>query len=284
MEKLLHALSNSLVAQNRDLRAVQSSLLEMQLMMYQNRFLGSKALQPLACHSESYFSQNGEDGILSEIFRRLGRPLERCIEIGAGDGAENNTLYRVLNGAKALWVEGAEKNVSSIRELHAHIIASGNLQVLQATIHAENINDVIRNSVVGAEIDLLTIDIDGNDYWVWQAVSVARPPVVVVEYNAFFGPDSTWVMEYNPKHSWSGGHVYYGASLGALVKLSREKGYSLVGCDFMGVNSFFVRDDLLKDGNFPGPHEARQMFQPFRGTLGKCRKGKRVRVGPYRLV
>lgn len=283
MEAILKQLNAVLTSHGRDLRAIQSSLIEMQQASYRQQYSGGATTAPLACFSESYFSQNGEDGIITEIFRRLGLPLQRFVEIGAGDGTENNTLLRILNGGSGLWLEGSDTNYQGIVNAHQSHIASGRLHVRKEMVTAENVMTILESSGFGRDLDMLSIDIDGNDYWVWQAATVT-PPVVVMEYNAFYGPDSTWVMTYNPAHYWTGGHIYYGASLGALTKLGKAKGYTLVGCDFMGVNAFFVRDDLMDSEIFPGPHEPLAMFHPFRGTLGKCRKGKKVKFGPYENI
>ena len=98
-----------------------------------------------------------------------------------------------------------------------------------------------------AEFDLLSIDIDGNDYWVWQAVTHYKPRVVVIEYNALYGPSAPWIMEYNAAHCWDGTSCYHGASLKSLETLGAGKGYRLVGCDITGMNAFFVREDLVKN-------------------------------------
>lgn len=87
-------------------------------------------------------------------------------------------------------------------------------------------------------------------------------------------------MAYDPNYVWAGGHRYFGASLKALEKLGHSKGYTLVGVDFMGVNSFFVRNDLLSD-LFPGPYTSEDLFQPFRRSVGQMIKGKAPKFGPY---
>lgn len=109
----------------------------------------------------------------------------------------------------------------------------------------------IEQSGIFGEIDLLSIDIDGNDYWVWKAMTAIRPRVVVIEYNSSFGPDRSVTVAYDPSFRRYEKHpsgLYYGASLQALNKLAAQKGYFLAGCDSAGVNAFFVRDDLADRG------------------------------------
>jgi hypothetical protein len=241
----------------------------------------SEPNSPLACWSERAFSQNGEDGIVAEIFARLGRKVGSFIEIGAGDGCENNTIRWLLDSARGVWVEGSASNVAAIRGHHAKAIKAGQLNVISQMVNAENINQIIRSSWPANELDILSIDIDGNDYWVWKAIDAVDPVLVIVEYNGRYGSSLSWTMKYNPTHSWPGGNSYYGASLKALEKLGREKGYALIGVDYMGVNAFFLREDLVDEGRFPGPHTAEALFQPFRRSFGELPAGKNAAFGPY---
>jgi hypothetical protein len=190
------------------------------------------------------FSQNDEDGILQEVFRRIGASSKTFVEFGVQDGLQNNTRLLLYQGWRGLWIEADAKACRRMQRSFAAEIASGQLQVRQSLVTAENIMDLIGAARLG-DIDLLSIDIDGNDYWIWEAISL-RPKVVVIEYNAKFPPPTKWVMQYNPQHVWDYTD-YQGASLESLTELGRRKGYVLVGCCLAGVNAFFVRDDLLQD-------------------------------------
>ena len=139
---------------------------------------------------------------------------------------------------------------------------SGVLKAQQAMVTAENIEELFEQLDVPQEFDLLNIDIDGNDYWVWQAVTRFRPRVVVIEYNATFGPEAEYVMPYRPDYLWDRSSQT-GASLKALERLVARKGYRLVGCNFTGVNAFFVRSDLA-EGAFCPPHTAEYHWEPAR--------------------
>lgn len=211
------------------------------------------------------FSQNGEDGILQEIFRRIGTTNKTFVEFGAGTGLENNTAHLLLRGWKGHWFEADEAHVKSIQEQFHTLFQNGMLFLAQVFITAENIESLFVRSGVPKDFDLLSIDIDGNDYWVWKKIVNFSPRVVVIEYNALFRPGTDWIIKYNPSHAWKK-TSYYGASISSLERLGREKGYSLVGCDFTGTNAFFVRNDLLQD-KFLEPFTAENHYEPPRYFL-----------------
>lgn len=144
-------------------------------------------------------------------------------------------------------------------------LESGAIRFKQAYVYPENIESLFGDLGVPETPDLLSIDIDGNDYWVWQAITRFRPRMVVAEYNANYPPDVSWIMKYNAKHAWNGG-THYGASLLALEKLGASKGYALVGCDFTGVNAFFVLKEFAD--KFAGPHTAANHYEPPRSRIG----------------
>lgn len=121
-----------------------------------------------------------------------------------------------------------------------------NPSIKKETVTTENINFLFKKYKVPKEFDLLSIDIDFNDYWVWKAIDGYSPRVVVIEYNASIPPTESKTIIYNPNARWDGTN-YFGASLLALVKLGKRKGYALIGCEKKGVNAFFVRNDLIKN-------------------------------------
>ncbi len=211
------------------------------------------------------YSQSGEDGILREVFRRIGETDRSFVELGAGAGLENNTTSLLVRGWTGHWLECDRRNVARIRSKFGRMLERGTLHVERQLVTAENVEPLLSRLGIAAEPDLLSIDIDGNDYWVWQAISSVRPRVVVVEYNAFFQPDVHWVMAYAPRHRWPG-TIYFGASLASLVDLAGEKGYRLAGCTLSGVNAFFVREDLAA-GRFQEPFTAERHWQPSRPAL-----------------
>lgn len=208
------------------------------------------------------YSQHDEDGMIQEIFRRIKVTNQVFIEFGVGDGTENNALYLLLSGWKGLWIEGNKFNAHTIDRQFSTFIQSGNLTFLHKFVDRDSINEIILSTKVSGEIDLLSIDIDGNDYWVWEAISEVQPRVVVIEYNAVFRPPLSIVADYNKDFVWDG-TSYNGASLKALELLGSRKGYALIGCSLSGINAFFVRQDLLED-KFCAPWTAENHFEPPR--------------------
>ncbi|HSA55995.1 MAG TPA: hypothetical protein VLE53_09835 [Gemmatimonadaceae bacterium] len=210
-------------------------------------------------HGYKVYSQHDEDGIIEEIFRRVGSTNRYFVEFGAGDGLENCTLYLVLKGWRGAWIDGSAVCHEMIQRNLESVIREGRLRARHALITAENIEHLFRELDVPAEFDLLSIDIDRNDYWVWRAIAAWRPRVVAIEYNASFGPTASCVVPYDPYAVWNLTN-WFGASLKALEHLGREKGYSLVGCNLTGVTAFFVRRDLA-EGQFAAPFTAENHFE-----------------------
>ncbi len=204
------------------------------------------------------YSQNDEDGILQEIFDRIGTETKRFVEFGVQNGLECNSHYLLHKGWTGLWLEGNESFCRQIQEKFAYVISKGLLKIDCVFITRENINQKIEEWTGGGEIDLLSIDVDGNDYHIWDAISCITPRVVCIEYNGRFSPDCEWAMPYFSEHVWQG-NDYFGASLKALENLGRKKGYQLVGTNLTGVNAFFVRTDLAQ-GKFPEPATAENLY------------------------
>ncbi len=210
------------------------------------------------------YSQSEEDGIIQEIFRRIGTTDRRFVEFGVEEGLENNTLKLLLEGWSGLWIEGSRKYVDAIERRFADVLGTRRLAVRNAFITTSNVNELIGAWGEGG-IDLLSIDIDGNDYYVWEALTVVRPRLVVVEYNGKFPPPLSVVQDYNASHVWTGTD-YMGASLEALVRLGKRLGYCLVGTNFVGANAFFVRADLAGE-KFQRPFTAENHYNPARYFL-----------------
>jgi len=194
------------------------------------------------------FSQSGQDGIIQYLIRNIEIYRPVFVEFGVQDYREANTRFLLLNNNwSGLILDGDEANVAAIRR--DPIYWRYNLQADCCFITAENINDILRDRGFVGEIGLLSIDIDGNDYWVWQAIEVIQPAIVICEYNFRFGCDRSVVVPYDAKFVRGEAHfswIYYGASLPALCHLANDKGYGFVGCNSFGNDAFFVRRDLLK--------------------------------------
>lgn len=197
------------------------------------------------------FSQNGEDGVIEEIFRRIGAGGKFFVEFGIQDGTECNTR-RLLEqeGWKGAWIEGSPDSVLEARARFGELP----IVVLNRFITRENILELFQEAGVLESPDLLSIDIDGNDYWMWKEIALRHQPrVVVIEYNAGFLPGIRWRQPYAADYRWDLSSRF-GASLSSLEELGQELGYELVACESTGVNAFFVRQDLV-EGRFIGLHK-----------------------------
>lgn len=169
----------------------QQQLLLSQLDEYTRRLLQDERYsspERLNRYEMQVFSEGGEDGILGEIFRRIGVASRALVEIGVGDGLQNNTAFLVLQSWRAFWIEGDDRAVETISRILRTPIAEGRLRVVRSFVTAENIADTLRQMEVPEEVDLLSLDIDRNTYWVWAALSKLRARVVVVEYHASLPP------------------------------------------------------------------------------------------------
>lgn len=200
-------------------------------------------------HGYKVFSQSDEDGIIAEIFRRIGTTNRIFVEFGAEVGQENNSRHLLEQGWSGLWIEGNPDYPGAIRAYFENELAAGQLKLIPEFVSVENINRFISSAGISGDIDLLSVDIDGNDYHVWNAISCIAPRLVVAEHNGY-PPPMDWVMPYDPEFRWDGKTGAYGSSLMANARLSAAKGYTLVATGIYSANGFYVRNDQLSD-KFP---------------------------------
>jgi hypothetical protein len=199
------------------------------------------ARDELSSYELRVFSQNGEDGVLAEILHRLGPGSKTFVEFGAGTGAQGNcVLLADCFSWSGLFIEADPEYFVTLSAKYA---GNHDVETVRAEVSPDNVNKLFQAAKVPSELDVLSIDIDGQDYWVWAAISEYRPRVVVVEYNATLDVESVLVQPREVAGPWDG-TTYFGASLGAFCTLADEKGYALVHTDLTGVNAFFVRTDL----------------------------------------
>ena len=199
------------------------------------------------------FSQNGEDGILLYIFSLIGTTNKKLLDIGCGSCICSNHANLVINhGWTGLLIDGNEGNIQAGREFYAHCPDTRVWppKLVHAWVTKDNINSLLSNYSFGGEIDLLSLDIDGIDYWIWLAIESLSPRVVVLEYMDVWGSEASVTVPY--QENFVGkydeyGLYYGGASLSAFVKLGKEKGYRLVGCQRYGFNAFFIRSGIGED-------------------------------------
>ena len=196
----------------------------------------------------SIFSQWGEDGIIDWLVENNPGIPQTFIEFGVEDYTESNTRFLLQSrNWSGLVIDGSEENILNIQK--QGIYWRHNLTAKHAFIDCENINSLINESGYQGEIGLLSIDIDGNDYWVWDSINSISPAIVVCEYNALFGDIYSFTTPYRPDfHRTSAHHsnLYFGASIQAMISLGKQKGYTFIGTNSTGVNAFFIRNDLAQ--------------------------------------
>jgi hypothetical protein len=194
----------------------------------------------------SAHSMQGEDGHILHILRESGAANRHFVEIGIQNGLECNTANLAFNfGWSGVLIEGSPADAAVAARNYA---CFPRVTVRQSFVTRENVAELLRSAGARADADLFSLDIDGNDYWVWNALTDFNPRVAVVEYNAAFGPTRAVTIPYAADFCLGDKHprLYFGASLAALTKLANKKGYALVGTADNGPNAFFVRRDCLK--------------------------------------
>jgi hypothetical protein len=193
------------------------------------------------------YSQFGEDGIIQFLTQRIPIENDVFVEFGVEDYSESNTRFLLVqDNWRGLIIDAAASHREFLQS--AGLEWRHQIDAVSAFIDRDNINSLIGDAGIEGDIGLLSVDIDGNDYWVLEAIDVISPRILVVEYNSVFGPEAAITVPYDPKFdrtkanpSW----LYWGASLAALAKLANEKGYALVAGNRAGNNAFFVRRDVL---------------------------------------
>jgi hypothetical protein len=221
------------------------------------------------------FSQFGEDGIIQYLIRRTGIPprLRTFIEFGVGDYLEANTRFLLINDNwRGLVMDSSGPNMDAVRAWPLYW--KRDLMAKAAFIDRDNIDDLITEAGFAGEIGLLSIDIDGNDYWVWEQISAVDPIIVIVEYNSLFGASRAVTVPYDSLFDRGRAHyshLYWGCSLRALDLLAARKGYALVGSNGAGNNAFFVKHSHLNGQSKLTVEEAYQecRFRESRDQAGR---------------
>jgi hypothetical protein len=226
---------------------VHSKMLTARVLINQMR--GAGTLSRLADAEFKVFSQFGDDGIIQYLVYKIGIPkkLQTFIEFGVQDYQESNTRFLLMNNNwRGLIIDGEKTNMDkAVRDVDYWRF---DLTSLAKLIDCDNANDTFAEQGFSGEIGLLSIDIDGNDYWVWESIKVVSPIIVVAEYNSTFGADRAVTVPYAPDFERTRAHysnLYWGASLKALCLLAQRKGYVFVGSNSAGNNAYFVRSDKL---------------------------------------
>lgn len=224
-------------------RTLQANILARQNMVNTQAILKNIQLSEF-----KVYSQWKDDGIIQFLVDYLDIPAKTFIEFGVQDYTEANTRFLLMNNNwSGLIMDGSEANMKKVQQ--EDMYWRYNLKAVHAFVTAENINDLITRNGFSGELGLLHIDIDGNDYWVWKAIDVVSPAIVIMEYNAVFGNDKPWTVPYKADFYRTDAHysnLYFGSSLLSLCDLAEEKGYAFIGCNSNGNNAYFVRKDEVK--------------------------------------
>ena len=238
---------------------------------------GPAARIDLAAHERSVFSQFGEDGVIEKLFEVIEPGPRFCVEFGAGDGKTSSNMRNLVvnHGWSSLQIEGNPKRAEALRRNYEGI---DRVTALEAWVWPGNIEILFEENGVPEDLDLLVIDIDSNDYYVWRAIHAYRPKVVIIEANPLFPPPQRAVVDYHPMNYWDG-TSYLGASAQSLYELGKRKGYELVYQLSDGPNIVFVDakyyDRFGIDDNRPVTiasrvnQKARERFAKFGGLDGQ---------------
>ena len=193
------------------------------------------------------FSHEGEDGIIQYLIKKVVIENDVFIEFGVEDYRESNTRFLLQNNCwRGLIIDSGTRHIQFLN--NADIMWQYDIEPISKFITAENINSIIQNAGYLGDIGLLSIDVDGNDYWILKAIDVVSPRILIIEYNSLFGYEHAVTVPYRPDFSISKSHyseLYYGASLPAIILCAQKKGYQFVGCNKGGSNAFFIRKDVI---------------------------------------
>jgi hypothetical protein len=235
--------------QHLEISVHQSKMLNAQAISRINFQQTESILENINLAEFQVFSQWGDDGLIDFLVTYLEIEDQRFVEFGVENYTEANTRYLLMNkNWSGLIMDGSPENITHIK--NSLLYVRHDLTAESHFITAENINQLLIDYGFEGKIGLLHIDIDGNDYWVWKAIDVASPVIVILEYNAVFGTDKSWVVPYHPQFFRTEMHysnLYWGSSLRAQCELAQSKGYSFVGCNNNGNNAYFVQNAHLKN-------------------------------------
>lgn len=192
------------------------------------------------------FSQRGEDGIIQYLINKIEIPNKIFVEFGVETYTESNTRFLLINNNwSGLVIDGSKDHINFIKS--DYIYWKYDITAVQSFITKDNIDKLISDYTKIEDIGVLSVDIDGNDYWVWEKIETIKPRIVICEYNSAFGDSKKVTVPYKSDFVRSKEHysdLYFGTSLAALCDLGEQKGYDFIGTTRAGVNAYFIRKDL----------------------------------------
>lgn len=234
---------------------------------------GARLLQSIHEHEFKVFSQWGEDGIIQFLIHNVEIENKVFVEFGVQDYKESNTRFLLQNDNwSGLVMDASQEDIEAVRQ--DPLYYRHDLKAVRAFVDRENINGLLAGNGITGDIGLLSIDVDGMDYWVWQAINSVNPRIVICEYDSLLGPQRSVVTPYDKsfdRHKAHYSFLYGGASIRALHGLGRRKGYSIVGSNSAGNNLFFVRDDIMGSLKALTPEQAyvKARFRNSKDASGK---------------
>jgi len=263
---------------NRNLN--ESKVLLGRLLHHQNIKNLPLVVQDIKKAEFKVFSQWGDDGIIQFLVEYLELKNKTFIEFGVEDYRESNTRFLLINNNwSGLVLDGSKTNIERIKA--DPLYWKYDLLAACAFITKENINEIIQRNGFSGDIGILSIDIDGNDYWVWEAIEGIDPCIVIIEYNAVFGDERLISVPYQPDFQRTKAHftnLFFGASLPALVDLGNKKGYHFIGCTSSGNNAYFVKKGFEKDLSVKSVQEG---FVQSRSREGRDQSGQLTYVSGH---
>jgi len=235
--------------QSLEKQIIAGNVLQANILHSQHKANHQQIIKNIQLAEFKVFSQWGDDGIIQFLIDYLDIDTKTFIEFGVEDYTEANTRFLLINNNWAgLIMDGSEIHMQRVKQ--DDFYWQYQLTAIPAYITAENINQLITQNGFSGEVGLLSIDIDGVDYWVWKAIDAISPVIVIAEYNSVFGGERALTVPYKANFYRKDAHfsnLYFGASVPALCDLAEEKGYVFIGCNSHGNNAYFVRKDKLKD-------------------------------------
>ena len=246
------------------------------MLLGQSRAAEVKSKGPINSLSEvefKVFSQWGEDGIIQYLVSKIDIPNKVFVEFGVENYLESNTRFLMMNDNwSGLVIDGSKSNINFIKS--DDIYWRHELTAVESFITKDNINEIISSNVKVEDIGILSVDIDGNDYWVYNAIDCVNPRILICEYNNIFGSEHPVTVPYNPSFVRRNAHhsdLYFGASLKAFYNIAKERGYTFVGTNSAGMNAFFVRNDLASPFKAVTPED---VYQPSKTRESRDKEGK----------
>ncbi|SOC16733.1 hypothetical protein [Thalassospira xiamenensis] len=246
-------------------------ILNSQILSHKNAFL--EKITSLRDLEFSVYSQWGEDGIIDWIVNQIPDIPKSFVEFGVENYLESNTRYLLkVHNWSGLVIDGSIENIKFIN--NDSIYWRHDLTAINSFITKGNINDLISSKFSKKEIGLLSIDLDGNDYWIWDQIDAVNPTIIICEYNAVFGDTNRITVPYKDDFTRKNSHfsnLYFGTSLPALIHLAEEKGYTFLGTNSSGCNAFFVINDAAHYvlGKIKGPVSFPSKFREAQNEFGE---------------